>query len=315
MQIGVVRSGLIEAVHSVSVTALSLDGSVLFESGSTDRPFYIRSSAKPFQASVMLEHMTPPDVETTAIMCSSHDGQPIHLALIERLLGLFGVGLSALATPPAWPTSEAAARRLAAAGAREPRPLWHNCSGKHAGMLTACASRGWPNEGYTDPEHPLQKAIAAHMKHVFGSETTPVGIDGCGAPVFRGTTESLARGYVQLITEDRYRSVVQAMGRFPLLTSGPGHADAEVAIWLGGVAKRGAEGCLGIALPGRGAIALKAWDGAERAVATATLHVLDQLGWIPHGTRKNLESALTRPVFGVGEPVGTVEPISEMKQT
>lgn len=311
----VVRSGMVEAVHSVSVTVVSLEGSTIFESGDGERAFYLRSSAKPFQASVVLDHMSSPDVETTAVMCSSHVGLPVHVALIERLLAVFGLDESALATPPSWPGSERATRMAAASGHTEPRAIWNNCSGKHAGMLAACVTQGWPIAGYTSPDHPLQKAIESRMVDMFGAGTTPVGVDGCGVPVFRGTTASLARSFAALVTNAAYAPVVQAMSRFPMLVSGPGHADADIAVWLGGLAKRGAEGCLGIGLPGRGALAVKAWDGAERAVAVAALHALDEVGWIPRGARKNLESALTRTVFGGGEPVGTVEPVLEMERT
>ncbi len=288
---------------------------MIFESGEGDRPFYLRSSAKPFQAGVVLDHMSPSDVETTAVMCSSHVALPVHVALIERLLDEFGLDESDLATPPSWPESALATRMAAAAGHTEPRAIWNNCSGKHAGMLAACVTQGWPTSGYTDADHPLQTAITARMVDMFGVETTPVGVDGCGVPVFKGTTMSLARSFASLVTSQRYEPVVQAMSRYPMLVSGPGHADADIAVWLGGVAKRGAEGCLGIGLPGRGAIAVKAWDGAERAVAVAALYALDEVGWIPRGARKNLESALARPVFGGGEPVGTVEPVLDMERT
>ncbi len=299
----------------MSVSAVSLDGSMIFESLEGDRPFYLRSSAKPFQAGVVLDHMSPSDVETTAVICSSHVGLPVHVALIGRLLKEFGLDESALATPPSWPESALATRMAVTAGHTEPRAIWNNCSGKHAGMLAACVTQGWPTAGYTHADHPLQRAIAARMVDMFGVETTPVGVDGCGVPVFRGTTTSLARSFASLVTSQAYAPVVQAMSRYPMLVSGPGHADADIAVWLGGVAKRGAEGCLGIGLAGRGAIGVKAWDGAERAVAVAALYALDEVGWIPRGALKNLESALARPVFGGGEPVGTVEPVLEMERT
>src|SRR5690348_17995335 len=42
---------------------------------------------------------------------------------------------------------------------RRSSDLYHNCSGKHAGMLAVCRARGWPTEGYRLPEHPLQQEI------------------------------------------------------------------------------------------------------------------------------------------------------------
>jgi L-asparaginase II len=315
MQIRVVRSGLTESIHDVSVTVVDPHGDELFVSGELDRLMFLRSTAKPFQGAVSSGLWNPPDPETLAVTCSSHDGLPVHVALIERLLASVGLDESHLATPPGWPSWTPEAHRQAAQGVIRPRRIWNNCSGKHAGMLAACVSQGWSIEGYTDPDHPVQQAMAAHMVEVFGEETLPVGVDGCGAPVFRGSVRTLARGYARLLVDERYAAVRNAMHRFPVLTSGPDHADAQIATWIGGIAKRGAEGTLGIALPGRGAIGIKAWDGAERAVAATALATLEHLNWIPHGPAKALKMALARPVFGGGEAVGTVTAHLEMEDT
>jgi L-asparaginase II len=303
----VLRSGLVEAVHDGAVAVVDPSGRVTHRFGDIDRPFFLRSSAKPFQASVTHELGGPLRDEELAIICSSHDGDPAHVAIIEAILASVGLSESDLECPPDWPGSPAAMRRVAAAGHLRPRRVWQNCSGKHAGMLRACVGQGWPTAGYTNAEHPLQQAIATRMVEVFGSGTMPVGVDGCGAPVFRGSTAALASGFARLVSESRFEPVATAMSRFPALTSGERHVDLPIAVWLGGVAKRGAEGCLGVALPDRGALAVKVWDGAERGVAAAALTAIDQVGWIPHGSRKNLESELERAVFGGGRAVGTVE--------
>ncbi len=303
----VIRSGLVEAVHGGAVAVVDPTGRITHRFGDVDRPFFLRSSAKPFQASVTQELGGPLTDEELAITCSSHDGDPAHVALIEAILASAGLEESDLECPPDWPGSSAATRRVARDGHVSSRRIWQNCSGKHAGMLRACVAQGWPTSGYTDAAHPLQRAITARMVEEFGAAAVPVGVDGCGAPVFRGTTAGLAVGFARLVTEPRYESVARAMSRFPALTSGARHVDLPIAVWLGGVAKRGAEGCLGVALPDRGALAVKVWDGAERAVAPAALAALDQMGWIPHGSRRNLESELERAVFGGGRAVGTVE--------
>jgi L-asparaginase II len=180
-------------------------------------------------------------------------------------------------------------------------------------MLAACVEQGWPVATYTEPDHPLQTAIASHMVDVLGAATLPVGVDGCGTPVFRCTTESAATGFLRLLTEPRYETVRTAMCRYPVLASGPGLPDAEIAIWLGGLAKRGAEGCLGVALPDRGVVFLKVWDGAARGVGPAALSALDHLGWIPDGCRKQLESSLVSQVLGGGEAVGFLDGVFDME--
>ena len=310
----VVRSGLIEAVHDGAIAVADPEGVITHTFGDADRVFFLRSAAKPFQAEVTLALGGPLTPEEIAIICASHGGDPVQIAYVEKILDEAGLSESDLATPPAWPESNRAAARLTARGHTRPRPLWHNCSGKHAGMLRACVAQGWPTSGYTDPGHPIQLAIVEAMRRLMGEGVTPVGVDGCGAPVFRGSARGLSSAFAALHTTDAYAPIVDAMSRFPALTSAPGHADQALATWLGGVGKRGAEGCLALALPGRGSVAVKVWDGSSRSLGAVMFSVLDQLGWIPHGSSRNLESSLVSPVLGGGRAVGTVEPLAVLER-
>ena len=294
-----------EAFHQVCVVALDSSGSTLLASGDTTRPFYYRSAAKPFQAAVSqsLGAVLPP--EHLAVACASHDGDPAHIAIAESILASAGLDEAALRCPPDWPLGPRGKRRAWEIPEAVPRRIWHNCSGKHAAMLKACVVQGWDTDGYLDPNHPLQQAIARLMVEVSGPDVEPVGVDGCGAPVYRATAQSMAGGFLALAEDETFTDVRTSMCRYPALVSGAGNDDAVVATWLGGAAKRGAEGCIGIALPGRGSLALKVWDGAGRAVGPAVLQVLETLDWIPDGARRELTLGLSAVVLGGGSPVGT----------
>jgi L-asparaginase II len=309
----VVRSGLVEATHEGAAVAVDLEGRVLFTSGEVTRPFFIRSAAKPFQGCVSNELGPTWALQELAVGCASHAGDPVHLALVRQMLNRVGLDEEALGCPPAWPANRRSFLRVVAAGHRDPRRIWHNCSGKHTAMLAASVVQGWPTESYLDPDHPLQRVIAQEMARVFGASVLPVGVDGCGAPVFRTTVGGLAAGYVRILTDDRYMDVTSAMSRYPTLVSGTDHEDAMLAATLGGVAKGGAEACLGIALPGRGAIGIKVWDGSFRAIGPMAFAVLDAVGWIPHGVRGVLESALQPPVLGGGAKVGIVRSVTGLE--
>src|SRR5207342_3375418 len=65
---------------------------------------------------------------------------------------------------------------------RPPQKIFHNCSGKHAGMLALCQAHGWPTEGYRLPEHPVQQAcLAAHAEAAdVDPQELPTAADGCG---------------------------------------------------------------------------------------------------------------------------------------
>ena len=67
-------------------------GELIASYGEIDRPFYFRSSAKPFQAAVSQACGAGLVREQLALACASHDGQPVHVALVESILA--GAGLN-----------------------------------------------------------------------------------------------------------------------------------------------------------------------------------------------------------------------------
>jgi L-asparaginase II len=308
----VVRSGLAESFHLGTVAAVDFSGELVAWSGEIERPFWFRSSAKPFQAAVSVEHGARLAPEQLAVACGSHDGLPVHTALAGAILAGAGLDGSALQCPPGWPLDGAARARAYAAGYLEPRRIWHNCSGKHAAMLAACVAGAGPIETYLDPGHPLQRAMADSMALAADGEVGPVGVDGCGAPVFRGTVVMLARAYAALGADGRFDEVRRAMHRFPALTSGAGNADAAIAVNTNGVAKRGAEGIMAGAIGGRLGLAVKCWDGSGRAAAVGMLEALRQLGHLAIPFPDSLERHARPSVLGGGAPVGTVLPRLEL---
>ncbi len=309
----VIRSGLVEAFHEGAVAASLADGTLVAAAGNVARPFYFRSAAKPFQATVAQELGAALSLEQLAISCASHGGQPVHEALVRSMLAEFDLDEGALRCPPAWPRTPAAGRRLAAAGHRRPRPMWHNCSGKHAAMLRACRAQGWPIEDYDDPGHPLQRAVTSTMGDVTGEDPTPVGRDGCGLPVFRVSTVGVARAFARLATDDRFREAWNAMHRFPTLVSDAGEPDAAIATWIDAAAKQGAEGCMGVAVRDRMGVAVKCWDGAMRGAAVGMVEALRQLGLLVGATDGYLDSVAMPEVRGGESIVGAVEPALELK--
>lgn len=306
----VVRSGVVEATHDGAVAAVDTAGRLVASSGDIERRFFARSAVKPFQAYNSLLFGGEMAPERVAVVAASHGGDPVHVAYVAGILAEVGLDESALRCPPAWPSSPAAARRVAAAP--EPRRIWHNCSGKHAAMLRACSVQGWPLESYVDPEHPLQQANYTLIAEVTGEDPGPVGIDGCGVPVFQVSTLGLARGFARFAAEPRLRAIWWAMHRFPMLASGVDEADAGIARTIDAAAKRGAEGLLGVAVRNRMGLAVKVFDGAGRAAGVGMTAALDQLGMLTRAAGAQLQ-AIARPVvLGGGVPVGRIESTLEL---
>ncbi len=302
-----VRSGLTETRHGGAVVAVDADGRVLGRWGRLDRRFFLRSAAKPFQATVSLEHGATLTDEELAVACASHSAEPVHLALTRRILGGAGLDEDRLRCPPDLPMG-AARDALFAAGPAAPAAIYHNCSGKHAAMLAACVASGWPLETYYQPGHPLQVHNRAELADALGEAPAPVGVDGCGVPTFGVTVESMARSFARFAADERYRRVREAMHRYPALTSGTGRPEAKLAAGLGLVAKGGAAGCIGVAVPGRLGLAAKADDGSFEAAVVAAAEALRLLGLVPDTAAPRLEGVATMPVLGRGEPVGRLEP-------
>src|SRR5690606_29104744 len=147
----VVRSGFVESVHHGSLVVTTPDGAVRASIGDVHSPVYPRSSNKPLQALAMLRSGLEVADDDLALVCASHNGEPDHVERALALLERAGLTEDDLHCPPDRPRHEPAA---------EPRRAEMNCSGKHAGMLATCVAAGWPTADYTDPGHPLQRAIA-----------------------------------------------------------------------------------------------------------------------------------------------------------
>src|SRR2546426_1227217 len=123
----VVRSGLEESVHVVDIAVVDEAGALVAFAGDAERVAFARSSMKPLQAAVSLS-LAPFDFtdQEVAVMCASHNAEPIHVAAVRSLLGRAGVAEEELLCPPARPIDEESA-----AAARERRPIYSDCSGKH----------------------------------------------------------------------------------------------------------------------------------------------------------------------------------------
>jgi L-asparaginase II len=300
------RSGFLESVHRGAVVVLDADGAVAFSAGDVRRPVLPRSSNKPLQATALLgAGWVPRSSEELAIAAASHSGEDGHRDLVAGMLAAAGLGPDDLGCPPALPMHEPT-RAAWISGARGPDRVAMNCSGKHTGMLSACVAAGWPTEGYLDPAHPLQQAIAARLAEAAGEPVTAVVVDGCGAPQHALSLRGLARGVLSLVSGPEGsagRAVADAMRAHPWLVAGTGREDTGLMGAVDGLlVKGGADGVHVAALPGVGAVALKLDDGGDRARTPVLTAGLRRLG-VP---AERLAPWLLVPVTGGGNAVGEV---------
>jgi L-asparaginase II len=301
----VIRSGIEESVHVGSVAVTDADGTLMAHAGDPGRITFARSAMKPLQAAVSLTLAGARELSAAevAVMCGSHNGEPVHIRSVSSILDRAGVTTAALRCPPARPLDTEEARRLP-----EPRPELHNCSGKHAGMLLASVRRDFPLDSYTEPDHPLQRAVLDAVRQTARRPPEAIGVDGCGVPVHALPLSALATIYSTLTIDGLVvgvDSVLAAMRAEPYLVAGRGRVcTAIMQAAPDVVVKVGAEGlmCAAVVSTGVG-VAVRVDDGGTRAGPPAILRALGLLGAVDVDTPK-LAAFARPPVMGGGERVG-----------
>jgi L-asparaginase II len=306
----VVRSNVTESIHLGHVAVCDPTGRLLAVAGDPERMLFSRSSMKPLQAAVSLRGIGQPlPGELVAVMAASHNGEPVHVRTVRRLLRAGGLSERHLGCPPDQPMA-ASARREAGG----PRRVYHNCSGKHAGMLLACRRSGLEVADYLRPSHPLQREIRRAVRTA--TDVRPlIGVDGCGAPVHGLPLRAMATLFARLSGPERLgryaehaAAAVSAMRAQPYLVAGRGRSDTTIMEAVPGVVtKVGAEGLHCAAVLGQGiGVAVRVDDGSDRAAAPALLRVLDLLGMVDASQLERLAPVASPPVLGGGRPVGAL---------
>jgi L-asparaginase II len=263
IQVEVTRGSVVEAVHTVHAVAVR-DGQIVAEAGDPRLLTFLRSSAKPIQALLLVRARPDLGDREIAIACASHLALPDQLDAVRTLLAQAPAAESDLET------------------GLEPFPIEHNCSGKHAGFLAVCRVRGFEIPGYRFAAHPLQDELIAEIAAAAEVEATgmPVAIDGCGVPTFALPLDRCAHAFARLPVLDGGPRVIAAMRAHPEMLRGPVAADAMLVRELDGwAAKGGAEGLFCACSPAGLGVALKVEDGAFRAIRPALAAFLERLGF------------------------------------
>ncbi len=321
--IEVTRGGAVESRHRGAAVVVLGDGTLVAQWGDIEAPVYPRSAIKPIQALALVESGAADrfslSAEELALACASHSGEPCHAEAVGGWLEGVGLGPAALQGATQIPRAETSANAMVRAGAR-PTALHHNCSGKHAGMLTTALHMNEPIAGYLEPTHPVQRRVARILAEMGGCDLTDAarGVDGCGIPVIAMPLAAVALALARLAAPEGLeqkrataaRRLFAAMTAHPYLVAGRGRFDTTAMTAGGGAfaVKTGAEGVHVAAVPGlKLGIALKIDDGARRAAEVAMAALLRHLGVLDDGARAALSPYLDAPVLNnAGLRVGTI---------
>ena len=311
----VTRGALVESVHRGRLVICDPDGKVLESVGDPEAYIYARSSAKPFQALLLVLSGAADALGLTedelAVVCASHNAEEPHLAAVTSILEKAGLTEDDLQSGAHLPLYEPEADRLIRSS-EKPRPIHGNCSGKHAGMLAVCVHEGYDTATYRDPAHPLQRRILGLIAEVCGLRDDEVLVagDNCGVPAFALPLRSFATGLARIATGKALSDelalaalrIRDAMREHPFMVAGTGRFDTELMDSTHLLVKGGAEAVLAVGSQEGWGMALKISDGAVRAVRPAALAALGGMG-----------VEVPEEVIGVralhGEIVGEIRPL------
>jgi L-asparaginase II len=321
------RGGTPECLHFGAVAVTDTQGRVLASAGDPNWLTFTRSTLKALQALPFMQAGGPQRLgftsENLAMLCASHNGEPMHVAQVDQMLDKAGLTYKRLQCGCHVPMFVELGVAPAPAQYDERN---HNCSGKHAGFLAMCVHQGWPVDSYLDAGHPLQQAIRRDVARAVGlaPEQLKMGIDGCSAPNYAMPLANLARGYARLASGaddaefgESFAQLAQAMPARPDLVSGTARND--MAFMRAGrgdwVTKVGADGVQAFASASRGqAFAIKIADGSKIALHAATVAVLEQLGWLDETQRKELQPWRAETIASIrGAPVGERKPVFTLR--
>jgi L-asparaginase II len=292
-----IRAGLVESAHRGHAVLLDADGKIEVSLGEPKNPIFPRSAIKLAQATAMLRSGAKLENEKLAISCASHSGEELHRELVTKMLNDIGLTPDALQCPPDLPLDTATQIEYLSKG-MNPERLTMNCSGKHAGMLTACVENNWSIENYLSPEHNLQKLINETIEDLSGEKIYKSTFDGCGAPLHAVSLSD---------TSKEQRKVVDAARKFPIHNSGNKRDVAQFMQTVEGFfTKEGAEGVHVGALSDGRSFAVKFEDGSMRPRAAFVVAVLRYWG-IEENILEKLSHLEKTPVLGGGKPVGSMQ--------
>lgn len=245
--------------------------------------------------------------EDAAISTASHTGTALHVAKVRSLLSRVGLDDRALLCPPLLPGNADASAQVIRDGGG-PLPVYHGCSGKHAGLLVACVTNDWPTHSYLDADHPIQQKVREVIERLSGERPTAPTADGCGTPLYAMSLIGLARG-VQRVAQSSEQSpfalhreagaLGQAIRENAVLISGPGEPESIAISRHGVVSKLGFEGVQTMVAPDGTAVALKTLDGSLRPGVPVALSLLAHHGALEQSAvDETLE--LVAPRFNAG---------------
>ncbi len=294
-----IRDGLVEEEHDGYVLTMTMGDE-------TDYPYYLRSCAKPLQASLMIDYGLDKkydlSLEEIALCCASHAGERCHTDIARRLLNKFGLEYDWLKCGLHKPLSRTRQDEMLISG--EKVSYFHNnCVGKHILFLALCKENGWDIGTYDDVDSLLQKEVKKKIYDLCEvSVDYPVTKDGCGVPIHSMPLWNMLKGFVNLFCDEKYAKIRKAYLENPYIIGGEDRLDTEIMQNSSGlVAKVGAGGlCIVVNVEKRDGVIVKINDCNMDTRRLVVFEMLNKLGWSDYRCDKRIKTLH-------GDVVGCIE--------
>ena len=280
-----VRDGLIEQEHFGYIVLANKNRVIDSTGDSGNYPFYLRSCAKPLQASLLIDFgmdkFFDMSEQEIAICCASHAGEKIHTDLISGLLKKIGLEPAVLKCGLHAPLSKTEQKRMLLEN-EEPNVFHNNCSGKHVMMLGLCVMNGWDTMTYDDRNHPLQKLIKEKIYDLCEVKSEyPITTDGCGVPIHSMPLANMLKGYLNVFCNPVYEKITNAFLNNPYIIGGEDRTDTKIIQNTKNIiAKVGAGGlCIVVNTEKEEAFVVKICDSDMKAREIMVADTLKNLHW------------------------------------
>lgn len=296
-----IRDGLLEEQHFGFITRVSRTG-VLETFGDTKcEPFYLRSCAKPLQASVVIDYDLPLTDKEMALACGSNAGEKCHYEVARGFAEKFGIREEDLRCGVHKPLSKTRQAEMLLAG--EEADVFHNnCIGKHLTMLALCKKLGFSTENYDAIDHPVQQLIIKKVNKL--CEVTaayPITKDGCGVPILSMPLENMVKGFLNLFCDKRYDRLTNAILANPYIYGGEDRTDTKIIQESGLLCKVGAGGlCVVVNRDLQEGFVVKVSDCDMKTREIVVIDYINRLGWGKIAADKSIKTLH-------GEIIGEIE--------
>lgn len=285
MRVNYIRDGLTEEFHTFSFVQYSKPDKLYDET-----PYYLRSCAKPLQASLLIDYGADKVYNLTlkeiALICGSHAGEDCHIETGLGILEKIGLDESYLKCGVHEPLSRTMQDKMLIMG-KKASAIHNNCSGKHIGFLALCKLKHWDLGTYFEPTHPLQIAVKNKIYALAGVNegnkpvNYPITTDGCGVPIVSMPLKNMLIGFINLFTDPKYENITNAFLENPYIIGGENRLDTEIIQNTENiVAKVGAGGlCIVVNLKKKDGFVIKMDDASMPAREIAVFEMINRLGW------------------------------------